>query len=48
MLLEKGVYAVAAVLIVFFGAFERDDIDVFAESPASVTAQYAQSSEERR
>ena len=48
MLLEKGMYAVTAVLIVFFGAFEPDNVDVFAESPESVTSQLAQSSVDRR
>ena len=47
MLFEKGMYAVAAVLIVFFGAFEPDNADVSAESPESVTPQLAQSSVDR-
>ena len=48
MLLEKGMYAVAAVLIVLFGAFEPDNVDVFAESPESVSSQLAQSSVDQR
>ena len=48
MLLEKGMYAVAAALIVLFGAFEPDNVDVFAESPESVSSQLAQSSVGRR
>ena len=46
MLLEKGMHAVAAVLIVLFGAFEPDNVD--AESPESVSSQLAQSSGDRR
>lgn len=46
MLLKEGIYAVAAVLIVFFGVFEPDNVDVFAESPANLTSQLAQSSTE--
>jgi len=45
MFLEKGMYAIAAVVVVYFGAFEPDTADsVFIKAPVSATAQIAHSS----
>ena len=44
MSLEKGVYAVAAILIVFFGAFEPDAAEGALDENASARSQFAYSS----
>lgn len=39
MFLEKGMYAIAALLFVYFGAFEPDATDeVFVDVPVSETS----------
>jgi len=44
MFLEKGMYAIAALLVVYFGAIEPDAADsVFIKAPVSATAQIAHS-----
>ena len=44
LFLEKGIYAVAAILIVFFGAFEPDTAEGVLVENASARSQFAYSS----
>lgn len=45
--LEKGMYAIAALLVVYFGAFEPDATNGFViEAPGSAFIQIASSSEQ--
>lgn len=47
MFLEKGMYAIAAVVVVYFGAFEPDTADsVVIEAPGSASIKLASSSEQ--
>ena len=49
MFLEKGMYAIAALLVVYLGAFEPDATDeAFVDAPVSETSQVAHTSPYRR
>ena len=49
MFLEKGMYAIAVLLVVYLGAFEPDATDeAFVDAPVSETSQVAPTSPYRR
>ena len=47
MFLKKGIFAVAAIIIVFFGAFEPDIAEALLVETAGANSQFAHSSVEK-